>query len=297
MKNEFLQAKKNLPRLGVGLGYRPQIMEKTLEHKQDIDFLEIISENYLNGGSLKLKELERAEAFQMIPHGIELSIGSTNDLDQRYLKELKQLIQEVNAPWWSDHLCFTSFEGSYLHDLCPLPYSKEAVDHVARRVRKVNEQIEVPFLLENITSYMRVPGGEMTEAQFIAEVLEKADCGLLLDVNNVYVNAYNHKFDPYEFIDQLPIDRVVQIHIAGHKKSDNILVDTHGAKISDPVYDLLAYVLRKTNVHAILLERDQFFPKFSNIIDELTKIKSIDLENQPELLIQNAPIEPALAAA
>ncbi|HEY9719919.1 MAG TPA: DUF692 domain-containing protein [Trichormus sp.] len=283
MSTEFVQNKRTLPVLGVGLGYRPTIAAQTLQSVADIDFLEVVSDNYIDGNPLRLQELDRAAEFQIIPHGIDLSIGSTDELNYGYLDAVKLLIKRLNAPWWSDHLCFTGAGGLQLHELCPLPYTKEAVKHIVQRVRRVQEFVGVPFLLENITSYMRVPGAEMTEAQFTSEVLEQADCGMLLDVNNVYVNAHNHNFDPFEFIDQLPLDRVVQIHIAGHRKIEPLWVDTHGAKIDDHVYDLLAHVLRKTKVHAILLERDQCFPKFSSIIQELRKIKSVAAEQQPEL--------------
>ncbi|HEY9786061.1 MAG TPA: DUF692 domain-containing protein [Candidatus Obscuribacterales bacterium] len=284
MKSEFVKYKAMLPILGVGLGYRPEIAEETLEHPERIDFLEIVSENYLNTGSLRLKELDRAGDFQIIPHGISLSIGSTDPIDIDYLNDLRSLFLRIGAPWWSDHLCFTGIGGMHLHELCPLPYTNEAVRHVAERIWKIQEYMGLPFLLENITSYMTLPGAEMDEARFTAEVLERADCGMLLDVNNVFVNAHNHNYDPYAFVDALPLERVVQIHIAGHRRSEALWIDTHGSKICDGVYDLLAYVLRKTKVHAILLERDQYFPKFSAILDQLHRIKLIASKEQPELV-------------
>lgn len=283
MNRNFIKEKSRLPVLGVGLGYRTAIAEQTLEHRDQIDFLEVISEHYTTAGPLKMKEIETAEKFQIIPHGVELSIGSTDEIDDQYLKNLKQFIELINAPWWSDHLSFTGADHAHLNNLIPLPFSKEAVDHVVRRARKVQEYIGVPFLLENITAYLRTPGGEMSEAQFISEILEQADCGMLLDVNNVYVNSLNYNFDPFDFIDQIPLDRVVQIHIAGHRKTREIVLDTHGAQISKPVYDLLAYVLKKTKVHAVLLERDQYFPKFDSLLRELQNIRDIAAPVQPEL--------------
>ncbi len=290
MRSQFVESKKKLPVLGVGLGYRPEIADETLESREKIDFLEVISENYMKAGVVQRKNLARAEAFPIIPHGVELSIGTTGDIDYDYLKSLKKFLHEIKAPWWSDHLCFTGNDHNRLHDLLPLPFSKEAVTHVANRVKKIQEFMEVPFLLENISSYFVLPGSEMTEAQFIAEVLEEADCGMLLDVNNVYVNSYNMKFDPIAYVDQLPIDRVVQIHIAGHRKVKSIIVDTHGAQIIQPVYDILAHVLQKTDVKAILLERDQLFPKFDNIISELDRIRAVARREQPELVEFAAPV-------
>src|SRR5262249_39840425 len=155
----------------------------------------------------------------------------------------KALLNRVGSAWWSDHLCFTRNKGFYLHDLLPLPFTKEAVDHIARRVRQVQDFVEKPFLLENISFYMYMPGNEMTEAQFMSELLTKADCGLLLDVNNVYVNSVNHNFDPYEFLSQLPLERTVQIHVAGHSKGDEMMIDTHGAPVVEPVYEILQWVL------------------------------------------------------
>lgn len=297
MRSQFVETKKKLPVLGVGLGYRPEIADETLESREKVDFLEVISENYMKAGVVQRKNLARAEEFPIIPHGVELSIGTTSDIDYDYLKTLKKFLHEINAPWWSDHLCFTGNDHNRLHDLLPLPFSKEAVTHVANRVKKIQEFMEVPFLLENISSYFVLPGSEMTEAQFISEVLEAADCGMLLDVNNVYVNSYNMKFDPIAYVDQLPIDRVVQIHIAGHRKVKSIIVDTHGAQIIQPVYDILAHVLQKTDVKAILLERDQLFPKFDNIISELDRIREVARNEQPQLVEFAAPVNNGQTAA
>lgn len=284
MKSQFVETKKKLPVLGVGLGYRAEITDQTLDNRDKIDFLEVISENYVKGTISQKRNIERADAFQVIPHGVELSIGSLGEIDYEHLKALKKFFHEIKAPWWSDHLCFTGADHNRLHDLLPLPFSREAVDHVVKRVKKIQEFMELPFLLENISTYLRLPGSELTEAQFISEIVEQADCGLLLDVNNVYVNSYNHKFDPFDFVSQLPLERVVQIHIAGHRKVKSIIIDTHGAQIIQPVYDILALVLQKTDVKGILLERDQLFPKFDNILSELDRIRDVARREQPELV-------------
>lgn len=275
MSRQFIETKKNLPVLGVGLGYRRSLAEQTLAHRKEIDFLEVISEHYLNVGVVAMRELEDANEFPIIPHGVELSIGSVDQIDYEHLNSLKRFLKQINAPWWSDHLAFTGADHAHLNNLLPLPFSREAVDHVAARIKIVQDYVELPFLLENISAYLRLPGAELTEAQFIAEILEKADCGMLLDVNNVYVNSVNFNFDPFDFINQLPLDRVVQIHIAGHKREGDLIIDTHGARISKPVFKLLDHVLSKTDVRAILLERDQYFPKFDNLLGELSSIRSI----------------------
>lgn len=275
MTSDFPSIKKGLPRLGVGLGYRSQIAEATGANSESIDFLEVISEHFLNEDPVEIGTLEQLSGFKLIPHGIELSIGNMSDFDSDYLQRLKKLFERIDAPWWSDHLCFTGSKQNRLHDLFPLPFSREAVAHVVRRVKAVQSVIERPFLLENISAYVKMPGAELSEAQFIAEIIEQANCGLLLDVNNVYVNSVNHNYDPFEFIDQLPLERVVQIHIAGHRRMGSVLVDTHGAKIIQPVYDLLEYVLKRTEVKAILLERDQYFPRFESILKELGKLRAL----------------------
>lgn len=294
MTNQFHELKKKMPVVGVGLGYREEIADHTIENKDSIDFLEVISDHYLNFGPVEMKDLEKAREFQIIPHGIELSIGNTGEVDVDYLKKLNKFLQSIDAPWWSDHLCFTGVQGNRLHDLLPLPHSKEAVEHVVRRIKKVREYIEIPLLLENISSYLVMPGSEMTEAQFVGEIIEQADCGLLLDVNNLYVNSVNHNFDAMDYLDSLPIERVVQVHVAGHRRVDNLLIDTHGAKISKPVFDLLSEVVSRTEVKAILLERDQLFPRFSSILAELDKIREVAGKKQASLA---KPLDNVLARA
>jgi uncharacterized protein (UPF0276 family) len=284
MHDDFLNIKKALPKLGVGLGYREPLEAATLANEDSIDFLELMSEHYISDGPTENETLERINHFRLIPHGLELSIGNCAELDYEYLGKLKTFLKKIDAPWWSDHLCFTGTERRRLHDLLPLPFSMEAVKHVAERVQKVQEFIGIPLLLENISSYIRTPGSELNEAQFIGEIAERANCGLLLDVNNVYVNSFNHQFDAKQFINDLPLDRVVQIHIAGHKKLESVIIDTHGAKIADPVYELLELTLRKTEVNAILLERDQYFPRFASILTELQKIRNISDASQARKL-------------
>ena len=286
----FLEQKRKLPTLGIGIGLRRELAKETLESTNHIDWLEFVPENYMGIGGRCREVIDKAsERFPLISHGINLSIGTTDELNTEYLKSIKVLLDRINAPWWSDHLCFTSVDGVYMHDLLPLPFSWEAVRHIADRVKRVQDYVQRPFLLENISFYMYMPGCEMNEAQFIGEVLEAADCGLLLDVNNVYVNALNHGFDPHEFLDQLPIERTVQVHVAGHKRGDEMVIDTHGSPVIEPVYELLEYVLKRTTVNGVMLERDQNFPEFSQILGEVATIRHIAERAQPRLTQKKMP--------
>ena len=274
--SDFLDTKKRLPNLGIGLGLRRELATQTLESKNRIDWLELVPENYMGLGGACRERLESArDKFPLVTHGINLSIGSTDDLNGEYLRKLKGLLNFVDAPWFSDHLCFTSCDGIYMHDLLPLPRCREAIDLIAEKVKRVQGSIERPFLLENISYYMNVPGSEMNDAQFLAEVVEKADCGLLLDINNVYVNSLNHGFDPYQYLDQIPLERTVQIHVAGHKQGSQYVIDTHGAAVVEPVFELLQYVLERIDAHGVMLERDQNFPDFHEILEEVDRIRQI----------------------
>jgi len=274
--HDFLDTKKRLPNLGIGLGLRRELASQTLESKGRIDWLELVPENYMGLGGACRERLESARGkFPLVTHGINLSIGSTDDLNKEYLSKLKNLLDFIDAPWFSDHLCFTSCDGIYMHDLLPLPRSKEAIELIAEKVKRVQGTIERPFLLENISYYMNVPGSEMNDSQFLAEVVEKADCGLLLDVNNVYVNSLNHGFDPFQYLDQIPLERTVQIHVAGHKQGSEYVIDTHGAPVVEPVFELLQYVLERIDANGVMLERDQNFPEFEEILEEVDRIRKI----------------------
>lgn len=272
----FVDLKKQLPLLGVGLGLRRSIAQDIQTHADSIDWVEFVPENFMGVGGRAQQLLEAAaHRFPLISHGVNLSLGGTDELNKDYLATLKHILDRLNCSWWSDHLCFTGAGGTYLHDLLPLPFTRQVVSHVAERIKRAQEHVQRPLLIENISYYMTYTDSEMTEAQFLAEVLESADCGLLLDVNNLYVNSVNMNFDPYEFLDDIPLDRVTQIHIAGHRVGEKVIIDTHGAPIVEPVYDLLRYVWARTDTKAVLLERDQNFPDFAEIIAELDKIRSI----------------------
>lgn len=288
MTNQFLAAKKQLPNLGIGLGLRRELANETLDNANKIDWLELVPENYMGLGGAARARLEKvASRFPLVSHGVNLSLGSTDELNAEYLTALKRLLNKIDSPWFSDHLCFTSVDGVYMHDLLPLPFSIEAAKHCARRAQEVQHKLDRPFLIENISAYMHMPGGQMTEAQFLSTVLEEADCGMLLDVNNVYVNSQNHNFDPFEFLKQIPLERTVQIHVAGHSTGEGMIIDTHGSAVIEPVFQLLKFVLERTDVKAVMIERDQNFPEFSELIGELSSIRKIAAEVQPTLASVN----------
>ncbi len=276
MTVSFASIKQSLPYLGVGIGLRRDLAEEIFAHAEEIDWLEFVPENYMGVGGRSRQLLDEAgRRFPLVSHGVGLSLGSTDPLDNRYLDQLKDLVTGVSSPWWSDHLCFSSAEGIQLHDLLPLPFSREAIDHTVGRIEAVRKHVGLPFLIENISYYMKMPGCEMSEAEFLSSVLEESDCGLLLDINNVYVNSVNHQFDPYEYLDSIPLERTVQIHVAGHKQGKRLIIDTHGAAVIDAVYNLLDYALARCDARAVMLERDQNFPEFDELLKEIKVIASI----------------------
>lgn len=266
----------NLPALGVGIGYRPEIHHYIMESRDLIDWLEVITEHYIQTApeqAAKVRELRAL--FPVIPHGIEMSIGSEGDVNAEYLEAVSDLVRTVQAPWFSDHLCFTRAGGVALGQLTPLMRTKEAAASIGRKARLVQERAGVPFLLENITYYVNV-NSELSECEFITEVLEEADCGLLLDLTNAFINSVNHRFDPFEFLAELPLERVVQVHIAGGESLGNAMVDSHGHPVHSQVWDLLEVVLQQAPLKAILLERDQNFSVgFSELAEDLDRARSM----------------------
>ena len=278
--NNFFTAINNIPIYGVGLGLRREfdkyLLDNDFSKLNPINILEIIPENYINVGGKAQDRLYRAsQIYQLTSHGVNLSIASCDDLNINYLKSLKEFVIKYNIEWFSDHLCFTSIENKYMHELMPFPFNEESLEHLIPRIVFVQNYVGKPFLVENISYYVQFDESCMTEPDFMTQLLEKADCGLLLDVNNIYVNSCNFKFDPYQFIDNMPLDRVVQIHIAGHSNNTDLVIDTHGNSIIDEVYSLLEYTLNKCQPKAITLERDQNYPPFDEIIFELNKINTI----------------------
>jgi uncharacterized protein (UPF0276 family) len=262
--------------LGAGIGLRREFYAQLPETSRPLDWVEIIPENFLTLGGRPQRALDACvERWSVLPHGVALNIGGPEPLDEEYLSRLKALVERVDAPFFSDHLCYTRLGGAYLYDLLPLPFSEEAVEHVVPRVREVKERVGRPFLLENPSYYARMPGGTLDEAAFLRHVAEQSDCGLLLDVNNVYVNACNHGYDPRAFVDALPLERVVQLHLAGHERQPDVLIDTHGGPVCDDVWSLYRYVLERTGPVSTLMEWDQDIPSLDAVLDEADRARAV----------------------
>ncbi len=256
--------------LGFGLGLRPDHYEALLADRPRLGFVEALTENYLIPGGRPLHYLERIRArYPVVLHGVSLSIGSTAPLDARYLADLKALVDRVEPQWVSDHLCWTGVDGINLHDLMPMPYTGEAIRHLVPRIRQVQDLLGRRILLENVSSYVAYRSSDMTEWQFLAELASEADCLLLLDVNNVYVNSVNHGFDPDEFLRGIPADRVAQIHLAGHERQESFIIDTHDAPVADPVWALYQRSVRRLGAVSTMIERDANIPPLGELLDEL----------------------------
>ena len=260
------------PPLGFGLGLRVDHYEEILAGDPPVDWFEVLSENYLVPGGKPLNYLTRIrERYPVAMHGVSLSIGSSAPLDTDYLKQLKALAARIEPEWVSDHLCWTGLAGSNTHDLLPLPYTEEAVEHVTGRVRQVQDFLGRRILLENVSSYVTFRHSRLTEWEFLGAIAARADCLLLLDVNNIYVSAVNHGFDPLTYLQAVPAERVQQIHLAGHEDHGDYLVDTHDHPVLDPVWGLYAHALKQVGPTATLLEWDDRIPSFDEVHDEALK--------------------------
>ena len=225
---------------GVGIGLRIPHYSHILEKKPVVDWFEIISENFMIDGGRPLAVLDQIlEQYRVVQHGVSMYFGSVEPLNREHLKRLKALVRRTRTPWLSDHLCWGSVDGTYSHDLLPMPYTFEAADKTAQKIREARDFLEVPVVVENVSSYAEFHASEMTEWQFLTEVVERADCGILLDVNNIYVSSRNHSFDPFEYVNSVPHERVAQIHIAGHSKFEKYILDTHDHPVIDPVWRLV----------------------------------------------------------
>ncbi|UQA63956.1 DUF692 domain-containing protein [Polyangium aurulentum] len=265
-----------LPDLGVGVGLRVPHYTEIFETQPAVDWFEIISENFMVAGGMPLANLERALArYRVVQHGVSLSIGSTSPLDWDYLRSLRALLRKTGSPWVSDHLCFTGAGGVDAHDLLPLPYTEEALRHVAARARQVQDFLETRLVLENVSSYLAYTQSQMSEWAFLSAVVEEADCGLLLDVNNIYVSSYNHGFDPNAYVDGVPHHRVVQIHLAGHTNHGKYIIDTHSDHVIDPVWDLYRRAIGRIGPVSTLIEWDEDIPPLATLLAEAEKAKTI----------------------
>ncbi|MCB1383261.1 MAG: DUF692 domain-containing protein [Notoacmeibacter sp.] len=272
------------PFLGYGLGLRPQhygeILDGNPAPDRDldwaVDWFEIISENYIGRGGQPLRMLDRvAERYPLVMHGVSLSIASTAPLDMDYLAGLKTLAERVNPHWISDHLCWTGVHGVNLHDLLPVPYTEEALAHVVERISRVQDYLGRQIAIENVSSYITYAASEMSEWNFVAEMARRADCLLLLDVNNVFVSGENHAFDGATFIDAIPVERVVQFHLAGHSEGNGHLIDTHDQPVCDEVFGLYAKALERFGPVSTMIERDGNIPPLAELVGELDRARAI----------------------
>jgi uncharacterized protein len=282
---------------GVGLGLRWDFLEELIEKAAGeggvpIDFLEVSPENYMRrGGSHPSALAGLAERFPVVTHGLTLSLGGSDPLDETYLRDLEAIVRTLGSPWHSDHLCVGAIGGRSMHDLLPVPFKRASVERIADRIRRARDALRVPLAIENVSYYWHPGRAEVGEAEFLATLCEAADCGLMLDVNNAYVNCQNFGLDPEAWLRAAPLDRVVQIHVAGHEwfavderglgaaaapgSPGAMIIDTHGAPVSDPVFALLERVLARTGPVPIVLERDENVPSLDTLLDELARIRAI----------------------
>lgn len=270
-KNRF-----GLPDLGLGLGLRTVHYATVLDTQPKVDFFELLTENYLatDGRPLRIAEAVAAR-WPLVLHGVSMSLGSADPLDVKYLAQVKQLADRLQVKWLGDHVCWTGVAGRNSHDLLPLPYDEANLRHLVAKVREAQERLERPLVLENPSTYVTFRSSTMGEAEFLARLAVEADCALLLDVNNVYVSCRNHGWDAQQYLDAIPYDRVVQIHLAGHTDHGTHCIDTHSAPVVDPVWDLYADVERRTGGRATLLEWDEEIPSFVETFAELQKAAPI----------------------
>ncbi len=262
--------------LGFGLGLRAQHYTAILETHPKIDWFEVITEDYLVSGGRPLYYLHRIrEFYPVVMHGVSLSIGSCDPINFDYLKKVKELAASVQPAWVSDHLCWTGINEVNVHDLLPLPYTEEALKHVVERVKRVQDFLGRQILLENVSSYIEYRASTMKEWEFLAAITEQADCFILLDINNIYVSSVNHQFDPLDYINAIPIDRVRQFHLAGHKNCGDHIIDTHDASVIDSVWSLYATALRRFGHVSTMIERDDNIPQLAELLAELQQAKQI----------------------
>jgi len=271
-----MSTSRQLPYLGFGLGLRVDHYESLIDEPGKVEWLEIVSENYLVPGGRPLRWLERfRERFPLVMHGVSMFIGGTDPLDLGYLDQLAALAKQVEPAWISDHLCWTGVQGVNLHDLMPLPYTEEALVHVVDRVRRVQDKLGRRILLENVSSYISFAQSQLTEWEFLAAVAERADCLLLLDINNVHVSAHNHGFAALDYLDGLPAARVQQFHLAGHEHGGGLLIDTHDAPVVDAVWHLYVEAVRRFGRVSTMIERDDHIPPLTELLAELEHARSL----------------------
>ena len=263
-----------LPDLGIGIGLRTVHFGEILSGRPALDWFEVLSENFMDTGGRPLFVLEQVvERYPVALHGVSLSVGSTDALDRGYLQKLKALAKRTRARWVSDHLCWTGVLGRNTHDLLPLPYDRATLRHVTRRVKQVQDALERPLVLENPSTYLEYARSTMTEWEFLSELCDATGCGLLLDVNNVYVSSYNHGFDARQYIDGIPADRVVQVHLAGHTNEGTHILDTHSGRAIPQVWKLYERLVARTGPVSTLFEWDASIPPLATVVREAAKAR------------------------
>lgn len=275
MQQEHTNNSFGFPLLGFGLGLRHPHHPHVLERRPRLGWFEVISENFMDcheGHREMLADLRRD--YPITLHGVSLSVGSPDPINREYLAELKRLIDFIDPVWVSDHVCWTGVHGINTHDLMPVPYTELALKHFIHRVCEVQDVLGRPLVLENPSSYLSFQASTMPESEFLARLAEGADCGILLDVNNVYVSAFNHRFDAHAYIDAMPANRVVQIHLAGHDNKGTHIVDTHDSAVTPPVWDLYAYTLQRMGMKNTLIEWDEHIPDFEVLYEEMQKARN-----------------------
>ncbi len=261
---------------GIGIGLRRAHYDSLLETTRELDWLEFVPENFVFQSGFRQRAFDAcAGRYPMVPHGVSLSVGGPDPLNREFLLGLKALLRKTGAQYFSDHLCFSSAYGHAFHDLLPLPFSEEAVRYVANRARQAADIVELPIVLENITYYAEMPGAEMTEGEFICAVLEESDSGLLLDINNAYLNAMNHGREPHEVLSELPLSRVRQIHLAGHVRDGDVLLDNHGTPVCGEVWSLYGAIIEQLGPIPTLIEWDTHIPPLDRVLDEADRARQI----------------------
>lgn len=262
----------NLPDLGFGVGLRTVHYDYILTESPKVDWFEIISENFLDTKGRGLYVLEQiAEKYTVVTHGVSMSIGSADPLNMEYLRKLKLLADSLDTPWITDHLCWTGVNAHNIHDLLPISFNEETLTHIVKRIRTVQDILERPIAFENVSSYIEFSNSTMTEWEFIANMANEADCGILLDVNNIYVSAFNHSFNPIEFINAIPPDKICQYHLAGHTHKGTHILDTHNDHVIDEVWELYRHAISRSGGRATLLEWDDDIPTFEIVHKEALK--------------------------
>ena len=285
----------NFTQYGIGIGLRAPHYEHILSRKPVVDWFEIISENFMIDGGRPMQILDQIlEQYKVVQHGVSMYFGSAEEPNREHLRRLKELVKRTKTPWLSDHLCWGSADGTYTHDLLPMPYTRAAAKRTAEKIRYVRDYLEVPLCVENVSSYAEFHVSEMTEWEFLTEVVELADCGILLDVNNIYVSSKNHGFNPYDYLHGVPHHRVGQMHIAGHTKFEKYLLDTHDHPVLDPVWKLYAHATWLCGVTATLLEWDDRIPSFNEVHDEA--LKANEFIADAHTAQKKTPVRPARAS-